>query len=152
MAGKKGRSGRPRKPDDYKERIGDHHKSRRNENRPDKIMEHPRVFGELSDEARQLWEWWEPMLYNNGTLSATDAIALTVLCETAARWYKYHQQCLEHGELDERGKIADRAKLEQRYRNELDGLLREFGLNPQARSTIEKIGNDDEPRGIKSVT
>jgi len=161
MSGKKGQSGRQPKTKNEKQKLGNYRHDRFSDNEPERVAEKPQAFGELSEEAQKVWDHYAPMLYNNGTLSATDAMALTMLCETAARWYHYSQLVKQYGEQipvkDKEGnvtdtKIATRSRLERYYRNDLDGMLRQFGLNPLARSSIQKLGDGDDPKPIKSVT
>jgi phage terminase small subunit len=155
MSGVKGQSGRKRKPTREKQLLGDHHTERQVDGEPETVDEHPIRIEDIEDEAKWLWDYLEPMLHNNGTLSATDGLALHRLCTVAAKWLRYHRETMQYGAYvgeGERAKIAPWAQLEQRYGNQLDELIKSFGMTPATRNSVEKVIENEDPRPIQSVT
>jgi len=109
----------------------------------------------LSNEAGTFWDWWAPQLWNNGTLSDVDNMAMAQLCEAAAAWVdalgavpKAKRVVTRVRKIAE--KIAARrgvlaARREERSAGEyLLKLEREFGLTPVARTTVKRIAAADD--------
>ena len=97
-----------------------------------------------------------------GILAKIDGHALSVLCQTWARWRKAEEFIEEHGETypvkDREGRIKYLKKFPQVATAEscartLNRFMAEFGLTPSARSRIEipqaaGDGKDDKRRYI----
>lgn len=148
MPGKKGLSGRKKCTLLERQVKNDKHKDRWIANPPDHINTRIEKFKDLGPIGQTVFELYEPMLYNNGTLSATDSISFYMLCKKYEDWYNLHKEVETKGRYENlfdragnpRGTvIAPWAKLEKEAFVELLKICREFGLTPVSRANVEKI-------------
>ena len=95
----------------------------------------------MSEDAVRVWNWWHPMLWNNGTLSETEAVALRQLCESAVSWV----DALGEERAADKDTKANARKEARAAGEYFLKLQREFGLTPISRTSIAAIkdGNDD---------
>ena len=100
----------------------------------------------LSPYAKAAWKQIVPRLEAMGILAKIDGHALSVLCQTWARWRKAEEFIEEHGESypvkDREGRIKYLKRFPQVATAEscartLNRFMAEFGLTPSARSRIE---------------
>lgn len=105
----------------------------------------PPVPPNLTGIAKQVWEIYEPMLWNMGVLTEVDGLAFEQLCKIYQQWKKYDDYLRRRGELirikDKKGRIKDYkthpyVKMRKDAQAQLDRCLANFGLNPSARTRI----------------
>lgn len=148
--------GRPPKPKRFHELAGDHHKGRfPDDDAPAVIRAHPAQIGPpLGEVGRAVWEHFEPMLYNNGTLSASDALTFSMLCERCDRWMSALQRCDEDGEYltDRNGRQyqAPWFKAEKQLFDQVRAMAMQFGLSPLSRSGVKAI--KEGKAGLRRIT
>ncbi len=149
MAGTKGKSGgHNRKPTRHRQLVGEQHKARTMLPEPDKVDGKVLPMVKLDDHAQRFFDYYAPMLENNGTMSMADAFAFTMLCKKAADWIavskKTEDICLTSCDNKGNEKIAPLIRLEMYLFDQVTKMLREFGLTPVARSAVTKIGNGEK--------
>ena len=132
-------------------------KQRGDEPKPEKGL--PNVPEGLSENALKVWDEVAPLLKNMNVLTVSDGIALEILCETYVRWRDAEDKVRKHGTVfpirNEDGSVRylqqspfvgqanQAAKL-------LQGLLREFGMSPSARASLQvDVNGIDEPNLMK---
>lgn len=161
MPGVKGRSGPKRKPKRHHELVGDHHVGRLNSDEPPAVGGKLVMFAKLNPTAQAVWDYYRPMLKNNGTVGRQDSMALTVLCRTVAEWVKLDKRVQKCGRtLQKRNrlgevidvKIAPWSKIEKELRTDMWQMFRDFGLTPVSRSSVHKIAAGDDAKPILGVT
>ena len=157
MAGVKGKSGgHNRKPTRHKQLVGEQHKARTQTNEPDRVEGKVMPMATLDDYAQRIFDYYGPMLENNGTMSRTDAFAFTMLCKKASDWLALVQN-VERQKLtvmNDKGdeKIAPLIKLEMQVFDQLVKVMREFGLTPVSRASVVRIGSNEKRDPFKGVT
>lgn len=130
---------------------------RQNENRCEPIpgRNMPPIPPNLTGIAKQLWELYEPMLWNMGVLTEIDGLAFEQLCKIYQQWKKYDDYLRRRGELirikDKKGRIKDYkihpyVRLRRDAQAQLDKCLANFGLSPSARSRINLDANRRTPK------
>ena len=141
-----GRRGPPPKPTHLKVIAGNPGKYPLNTREPQSRKAVPRCPEWLPDEAKAEWRWMVHELKVMGLLSAADKHALTVYCQTWARWRAAEDFIAKHGESyplrSEDGKIRCFQQFPQvaTARNlllVLRAYQQEFGMTPAARSRIQ---------------
>ncbi len=161
MAGVKGRSGGHNKLTLNEMQVRGERKSRLPKNPPDQIGDRIAKIEGLGEIGQKMFEYYEPMLYNNGTIDTTDAIAFHLLCKTYQDWYNAAQEIIEKGRyydvFDKDGvlvekKIGPWVKDEQQLAKQLKDLCREFGLTPVSRSNVEKISRGKSLNPFGGIT
>ncbi len=117
----------------------------------------------LDDYAKTAWKRLIPQLDRMGVLTKIDGHALTILCQTWARWRKAEEFIQQHGETypvkDENGNVRYLKKFPQVSIAEscaktLSRFMQEFGLTPSARTRLaapqpQDSVNDDKRRYLK---
>lgn len=161
MSGTKGKSGRKKKTDAEKMILGVKKDRIGSVLVPSRIEERVVAFNWLGEVGKTIFNHFEPMLHNNGTLSAGDAIMFNLLCERFQSWFKAWTECNERGKYipikDKIGntvdvKIAPWAKMETVYYDQLCRACREFGLTPISRSSVEKIVREGKLNPFEAIT
>jgi len=166
MAGVKGqRSGGHNRKSVREKQIKGERKDRMPANLPDRIAERCAQFEGLGDIGTAIWRHYEPMLYNNGTLSGADAIAFQLLCKGYEEWHKVAKKCDEEGrwlsvETSKdpeaysaiKHSVAPWARQEIQLRDQLMKACREFGITPVARGSVEKIVREKKVNPLGGVT
>lgn len=120
---------------------------RQNENKCEPVPGRnlPPIPPGLTGIAKQVWEIYEPILYNMGVLTEVDGVAFEQLCKIYQQWKKYDDYLRRRGELqkvrDSKGRIREYklhpyVKLRRDAQAQLDRCLANFGMTPSARSRI----------------
>lgn len=144
-----------------KQLLGVRHKDRLNHNPPDYVNARIEKLDCLGDIGRKIFEYYEPMLYNNGTLSAADAVAFQMLCKKYEDWHAVLKKIEADGSYikltDKEGNItsiipAPWIKLEREISAQLLKLCQEFGLTPVGRASINKIPRGDNLSKFEKLT
>jgi len=148
MSGTKGRSGGHNRKTLREKQLLGVKKDRLNDNAPDYLPARVDKIEGLGNVGNIIWNRYEPMLHNNGTLSEADGMAFFGLCRKWEQWYEQDQELKKKGKYlpvkDKDGNVtgatvAPWAKLEVDYFNQLQQCLRMFGLTPVDRGSVEKI-------------
>ena len=161
MSGVKGKSGRKKKTDAEKLILGAKKDRIAGDSCPAVVPDRIIEFNFLGEAGKAIFNHFEPMLYNNGTLSAADGLKFNLLCERYQRWFKVWTECNERGLYlpvkDKEGNtvsvnIAPWARLEKDYFDQLSKCCNDFGLSPVSRSSVEKIVRGEKVNPFKGVT
>src|ERR1700688_2453780 len=108
----------------------------------------PRMPEHLSEEAKREWRKVFPLLLERGSLTQADASAVSLYCETFARWLAAKRDVELNGivvtvtTLDKRGEQVQNRKqnpalrIAQDSERSLRTYLRELGLTPAARERV----------------
>ncbi len=157
MPGVKGKSGgHNRKPTRHKQLVGEKHKARTQTKEPDRVEGNVLPMASLDEYGQRIFDYYGPMLENNGTMSRADAFAFTMLCKKAADWMSLVQNIdrrkltFMNNKGDE--KIAPLIKLEMQTYDQLTKMMREFGLTPVSRASVVKIGKNENELPFKGIT
>lgn len=147
MAGKKGRSGVKVIPDDVKELIG-YRKDRMHNDRPS-VIQKAFPVEELTGHAREFFDKHFRSMYESGILSDTDAAAFCLLCRVYEQM-RIAEDCVAVEGQTVETKRGPQTTAAARNFMQLSGLyvqlLREFGMTPVSRGSVQKM---PEPIEVK---
>ena len=138
MAGKKGASGRPRKPSALKILHGDFEKDpqRRNKREPMPKPGKPIRPRHLRGEARKAWDRLAELLSEMKVSTKADRDGMEQYACLYERWRITLKDVQTNGSvIDGRRNPADVAMME--YSRQLHKLLTEFGLTPSSRTRVQ---------------
>lgn len=161
MPGTKGRSGGHNKKTLREKQILGAAKSRRGDTAPDYLPARVDRIEGLGEVGMVIWNRYEPMLHNNGTLSECDGMSFFALCRKWEEWYEVDQEVKKKGKYlpvkDKLGnvvgeQIAPWARLEVDYFSQLQVSLRQFGLNPVDRGSVERITREKKVNKFAGLT
>lgn len=161
MSGVKGRSGGHNKTTLRDKQIKGERKGRMTANPPVRIGERVSAIEGLGEIGKKIFNHYEPMLHNNGTLDTTDAVSFHMLCKRYEDWYNAVQKCESEGRTSDVYnkdgtiidiKISPWAKLETVYYDQLKAMCREFGLTPVSRSGVERIIRGEKTNPFEGIT
>jgi len=165
MSGVKGKSGRKKKTDAEKLILGAKKDRIAGDSCPAVVDQPTIIFNWQTEIGRAIISHFEPMLFNNGTLSAADSVMFNLLADCYNRWYEARLKCDTDGRyIDKKAVIkeggiiivdtviAPWAKLEAQYLDQLTKQCREFGLSPVSRSSVEKIARGEKVNPFKGIT
>ena len=102
----------------------------------------------LSPEAKKIWRETIPVLRDMRILTRGDRDALSVYCQTFARWRAAEEFLQKHGEVyplrDERGNVRCMQQLPQvaiarSLLQVVQSYQQEFGMTPSARTRVHEI-------------
>ena len=123
----------------------------------------PKCPAWLDAYGKAAWKQLVPQLDEMGVLAKIDAQALTLLCQTWAKWRRAEEMIQKHGEVYPIKTDAGEVKYLQQSPyvaiaraagEQLARMYREFGMTPSARSRIEvpeSKSGDEEKRGFLAV-
>ena len=107
----------------------------------------PRVPSHLSDEARKVWGYLAPRLFELGLLTELDREALGMYCESCARWVEAKAQIKKSGLVLKtiNGNLVQNPYLSiaNKAQEQMIKLGAEFGLSPVARVGLPAQKEDD---------
>lgn len=161
MAGVKGRSGGHNKKTLREKQILGVKKERRCDNAPEYLPARIDKIDGLGEIGLVIWNRYEPMLHNNGTLSESDGMSFFGLCRKWEQWYEQDQEVKKKGKYlpvkDKDGNvigvtIAPWAKLEVDYFSQLQQCLKVFGLNPVDRGSVERVTREKKVNKFAGLT
>lgn len=156
------RSGRKRKPTRVLQILGSPQAKGR-ENEPAVVrraggIEQPEI---LTDAAGAWWGTLYPILWNNGTLSETDATMLAQLCEVLADIDFTRDFVQRNGRFtpvrDRDGavtgfEVSPAQRLLMALREQARGMAASFGMTPIDRSRVIAVGDPKSGPPIKAIT
>ena len=118
----------------------------------------------LDESAQAAWEQLAPQLEDMGVLTVIDGQALTLLCQTWAKWKEAELAIREHGAVspiyNADGSLkymqqSPHVSIARSAADQLAKMFREFGMTPSARTRIEvperKQDTDEDKRGFLAV-
>jgi P27 family predicted phage terminase small subunit len=119
----------------------------------------------LTAEARKEWKRVLPLLLRRGSLTEADATALSLYCETHARWVAAKKEIEEHGIMVEVTVLSSNGapittrkqngalKIAENCERSLGRFLKELGLTPASREKVKpaKKREEEEPLPADSV-
>ncbi len=161
MPGIKGRSGGHNKKTLRERQLLGVKKSRRCDTAPDYLPARIDKIEGLGEIGTTIWNRYEPMLHNNGTLSESDGMAFFGLCKKWEMWYTVNQEVDVKGKYlpvkDKEGNVigamvAPWAKLEVEYFSQLQVSMRQFGLTPVDRGNVERITREKKVNKFAGLT
>lgn len=117
-------------------------KRNRAEPQPDGVI--PTCPDWLDDYAKAAWAQIVPRLSGMGILDSVDAHALTVLCQTWARWKRAEEAIMADGVVMDDGAPSPHVKIAEGAARALARWFQEFGMSPSARSRI-RVPDRKEP-------
>lgn len=145
--------GRKPKPTHLKLVQGNPGKRALNKSEPKPRRERPSPPAHVSDKARETWGYVAAILDDMGVLTATDALALEVLCEAYSDFLGARSELNQFGSnyyetTNATGGVMHRAHpavaVMQDADRRIKAWLAEFGMTPSARSRVH--GNEDPNR------
>jgi len=162
MPGVKGRSGgHNKKTLREKQILGVQHKSRLNDDAPDYLPARVDKIDGLGAVGAAIFNRYEVMLHNNGTLSETDGMGFFALCKKWEMWYEkmlelerkghYLQVKNKAGEVVDL-RIAPWAKEEIEYFSQLMTMMRAFGLTPVDRGNVRRMAGEKKINKFAGLT
>ena len=135
-----GRRGPAPKPTELKKLAGNPGRRPLNRNEAHIPRKLPRCPSHLSDEGKREWRRIVGYLYDAGLLTAVDAQALAMYCETVALWIEATRQVNASGLV---GKTKNGNIIQNPYLSIANGakrealrFMQEFGLTPASRARI----------------
>lgn len=156
MAGKKGASGRPRKPTALKLLHGDFQKDpqRRNKREPKAPSGRPACPRYLKGEERKAWQRITKLLKEMKVLSKADSESLELYSVTYAQWRSARVTCdsegMTYAVVDAQGNTTHKRHPAQQIMKDnaavMIKLLTEFGLTPSSRTRVQ-IENETNSTG-----
>lgn len=118
----------------------------------------------LDKSAKAAWKQLIPQLDEMGVLTKIDGQALTLLCQTWAKWKEAELAIREHGAVspiyNADGSLkymqqSPHVSIARSAADQLSRMFREFGMTPSARTRIEvpetKQSEDEDKRGFLAV-
>lgn len=144
MPGVKGRSGGHNRKTLREKQILGVKKERRCDNAPEYLPARVDKIDGLGEVGLVIWNRYEPMLHNNGTLSESDGMAFFMLCKKWELWYNASMEVATGNE--------DYIKREIAYFTQLQVSMRQFGLTPVDRGSVEKIVREKKVNKFAGLT
>ena len=145
MAGKKGRSGRPRKPTRLHLIEGTYRKDRSSPNEPQPELIIPKYSRGLSEAAKVYWDEVGNELYLMRILTRADKYLLRLLCDSLVNYDEDVKSLKKHQKIGSQTlTIKLYSKLVRESWNQIMIALREFGLTPSSRTRISAIPEPEE--------
>lgn len=144
MAGIKGRSGGHNKKTLREKQLLGVKKERINDNAPSYLPARVDKIDGLGEVGLTIWNRYEPMLHNNGTLSEVDGMAFYMLCKKWELWYNAAMEVATGNDEFIKREIA--------YFKQLQSSMRSFGLTPVDRGSVERITREKKVNKFAGLT
>lgn len=156
MSGVKARSGGHNKKTLRERQLLGVKKSRRCDNAPDYLPARVDKIEGLDEIGTVIWNRYEPMLHNNGTLSEADGMAFFALCRKWELWYKANQELKKFivARNKDTGEFVENpwVKIEVAYFSQLQQCIKMFGLSPVDRGSVERITREKKANKFAGLT
>ena len=143
-----GRRGPPPQPTSLRHLRGNPGKRRIDGREPQPKLEAPTCPQWLSAKAKRVWRDLVPVLKGMRILTRVDRDALTVYCQTYARWRGAEEFIDQHGEIypvrDAQGnvtrmKLYPQVGVASTLLQVVRSYQQEFGMTPSARTRVQEI-------------